>query len=179
MCRQWRFYVLGSDAAFLPLGIARGEQRADEQLQLVIEHDRQDDQTERRIGTEQQGRHRHAGGECLFRATEDDSDFVLDVETEPPREQAPVDEVLVINVIARDPDGFKGPALLQNILESGLRFGEMDISPPATDPGAGRNGPRPTRRSGLAVSQALGTSATRLICTLRRASSVARNCSSA
>lgn len=39
----------------------------------------------------------------------------------------PVDEVLVINVIARDEQGFKGPALLQNILESGLRFGEMDI----------------------------------------------------
>ncbi|MGX5219168.1 MULTISPECIES: cell division protein ZipA [Pseudomonas] len=43
------------------------------------------------------------------------------------KEQAPVDEVLVINVIARDANGFKGPALLQNILESGLRFGEMDI----------------------------------------------------
>ena len=39
----------------------------------------------------------------------------------------PVEEVLVINVIARDEQGFKGPALLQNILESGLRFGEMDI----------------------------------------------------
>ncbi|PYC21138.1 cell division protein ZipA [Pseudomonas alcaligenes] len=44
-----------------------------------------------------------------------------------PKEQAPVEEVLVINVIARDAEGFKGPALLQNILESGLRFGEMDI----------------------------------------------------
>lgn len=39
----------------------------------------------------------------------------------------PVEEVLVINVISRDPHGFGGPALLQNILESGLRFGEMDI----------------------------------------------------
>lgn len=39
----------------------------------------------------------------------------------------PVEEVLVINVISRDPSGFRGPALLQNILESGLRFGEMDI----------------------------------------------------
>lgn len=45
----------------------------------------------------------------------------------PAREALPVEEVLVINVIARDADGFKGPALLQNILESGLRFGEMDI----------------------------------------------------
>lgn len=43
------------------------------------------------------------------------------------KELPPVEEVLVINVIARDEDGFKGPALLQNILESGLRFGEMDI----------------------------------------------------
>lgn len=40
---------------------------------------------------------------------------------------SPVEEVLVINVISRDPNGFKGPALLQNILESGLRFGDMDI----------------------------------------------------
>ncbi|TBU88824.1 cell division protein ZipA [Phytopseudomonas dryadis] len=48
-------------------------------------------------------------------------------ENSPAKEQAPVDEVLVINVIARDEQGFKGPALLQNILESGLRFGEMDI----------------------------------------------------
>lgn len=39
----------------------------------------------------------------------------------------PVEEVLVISVICRDEGGFKGPALLQNILESGLRFGEMDI----------------------------------------------------
>ncbi|WP_282338301.1 cell division protein ZipA [Pseudomonas sp. PS02288] len=44
-----------------------------------------------------------------------------------PRDLPPVEEVLVINVISRDALGFKGPALLQNILESGLRFGEMDI----------------------------------------------------
>ncbi len=43
------------------------------------------------------------------------------------KELPPVDEVLVISVISRDEGGFKGPALLQNILESGLRFGEMDI----------------------------------------------------
>lgn len=43
------------------------------------------------------------------------------------KELPPVEEVLVINVIARDNAGFQGPALLQNILESGLRFGEMDI----------------------------------------------------
>ncbi|WP_236207932.1 cell division protein ZipA [Pseudomonas tohonis] len=45
----------------------------------------------------------------------------------PAQDLPPVEEVLVINVVARDGDGFKGPALLQNILESGLRFGEMDI----------------------------------------------------
>jgi cell division protein ZipA len=43
------------------------------------------------------------------------------------REQPQAEEVLVISVICRDAAGFKGPALLQNILESGLRFGEMDI----------------------------------------------------
>ncbi|MFV3406022.1 cell division protein ZipA [Pseudomonas sp. NY15463] len=43
------------------------------------------------------------------------------------KELPPVEEVLVISVISRDEAGFKGPALLQNILESGLRFGEMDI----------------------------------------------------
>ncbi len=48
-------------------------------------------------------------------------------ETEEEKDQSPVEEVLVINVISRDPSGFRGPALLQNILESGLRFGEMDI----------------------------------------------------
>ncbi|SDR81117.1 cell division protein ZipA [Pseudomonas oryzae] len=47
--------------------------------------------------------------------------------TKPARDLPPVEEVLVINVVARDPAGFKGPALLQNILESGLRFGDMDI----------------------------------------------------
>ncbi|WP_312939837.1 cell division protein ZipA [Stutzerimonas balearica] len=48
-------------------------------------------------------------------------------EPEVARDQSSVEEVLVINVLARDPGGFRGPALLQNILESGLRFGEMDI----------------------------------------------------
>jgi cell division protein ZipA len=55
-------------------------------------------------------------------ADEDNSETV---DTE--RDLSPVEEVLVINVISRDSHGFRGPALLQNILESGLRFGEMDI----------------------------------------------------
>lgn len=41
--------------------------------------------------------------------------------------EAPIEELLVINVECRDPAGFKGPELLQSILESGLRFGDMDI----------------------------------------------------
>ena len=49
------------------------------------------------------------------------------VSTVEDKEPQPAQEVLVISVISRDPGGFKGPALLQNILESGLRFGEMDI----------------------------------------------------
>lgn len=46
---------------------------------------------------------------------------------EPVKDAPAAEEVLVISVISRDPGGFKGPALLQNILESGLRFGDMDI----------------------------------------------------
>ena len=43
------------------------------------------------------------------------------------KEMPAVEEVLVISVISRDEGGFRGPALLQNILESGLRFGDLDI----------------------------------------------------
>ncbi|HCS46209.1 MAG TPA: cell division protein ZipA [Pseudomonas sp.] len=59
-----------------------------------------------------------------------DDDFPDDTKTSgsaSDREQPQAEEVLVISVICRDAAGFKGPALLQNILESGLRFGEMDI----------------------------------------------------
>ncbi|KMM81035.1 cell division protein ZipA [Pseudomonas deceptionensis] len=52
---------------------------------------------------------------------------VAAVEVKEQQPQQAAEEVLVISVISRDPAGFKGPALLQNILESGLRFGEMDI----------------------------------------------------
>lgn len=40
---------------------------------------------------------------------------------------ADYEEILIIHVVARSEEGFKGPALLQSILESGLRFGAMDI----------------------------------------------------
>ncbi|MFY0728145.1 cell division protein ZipA [Pseudomonas sp. NFX15] len=59
-----------------------------------------------------------------------DDDFPDDTKPAPSlsdKEQPQAEEVLVISVICRDAAGFKGPALLQNILESGLRFGEMDI----------------------------------------------------
>ncbi|WP_160105111.1 cell division protein ZipA [Pseudomonas izuensis] len=59
-----------------------------------------------------------------------DDDFVEDTKASAAvseKDQPQAEEVLVISVICRDAAGFKGPALLQNILESGLRFGEMDI----------------------------------------------------
>ncbi|MFU2328520.1 cell division protein ZipA [Pseudomonas sp. NFX98] len=59
-----------------------------------------------------------------------DGDFDEDAKPSPAvndKDQPQAEEVLVISVICRDAAGFKGPALLQNILESGLRFGEMDI----------------------------------------------------
>ncbi len=48
-------------------------------------------------------------------------------EPKPEQESLPVEEVLVINVVARDEQGFLGSALHQSILESGLRFGDMNI----------------------------------------------------
>ncbi|MGF6554717.1 cell division protein ZipA [Pseudomonas sp. S30_BP2TU TE3576] len=59
-----------------------------------------------------------------------DDDFPDNTKSSPSvseKDQPQAEEVLVISVICRDAAGFKGPALLQNILESGLRFGEMDI----------------------------------------------------
>ncbi|WP_109512689.1 cell division protein ZipA [Pseudomonas ovata] len=69
-------------------------------------------------------------GPSLFSARDDevveDKPAVRAAATED-KDQVPLEEVLVISVISRDEGGFRGPALLQNILESGLRFGEMDI----------------------------------------------------
>src|SRR5690606_23835225 len=55
----------------------------------------------------------------------DDGDEEFAAETE--EEAADYEEILIIHVVARNEEGFKGPALLQSILESGLRFGAMDI----------------------------------------------------
>ncbi len=63
----------------------------------------------------------------LLNPVDDEPEKTADQAKETNKALPPVEEVLVINVIARDEEGFKGPALLQNILESGLRFGEMDI----------------------------------------------------
>ncbi|MEE4096509.1 cell division protein ZipA [Pseudomonas viridiflava] len=68
------------------------------------------------------------GGPSLFTGRDDDfpDDKPTHIITEE-KDLPLVEEVLVISVISRSESGFKGPALLQNILESGLRFGEMDI----------------------------------------------------
>ncbi|WP_122860820.1 cell division protein ZipA, partial [Pseudomonas viridiflava] len=67
------------------------------------------------------------GGPSLFTGRDDfPDDKPTHIITEE-KDLPPVEEVLVISVISRSESGFKGPALLQNILESGLRFGEMDI----------------------------------------------------
>ena len=42
-------------------------------------------------------------------------------------EPPPVEEVLVINVVARSAEGFPGAAMQQSVMESGLRFGDMNI----------------------------------------------------
>lgn len=51
----------------------------------------------------------------------------FEAEAAPAKELPPVEEVFIINVVSRDELGFPGSALLQNILESGLRYGEMNI----------------------------------------------------
>lgn len=55
-----------------------------------------------------------------------DEDFE-EPQVEAEKDLADYEEILIIHVVARSEDGFKGPDLLQSILESGLRFGSMDI----------------------------------------------------
>lgn len=45
----------------------------------------------------------------------------------PAPEPKPVEEVLVILVVARSEEGFPGGAMMQSIMESGLRHGDMNI----------------------------------------------------
>ena len=46
--------------------------------------------------------------------------------SEPPPEEGP-SEVIVINVMARQPEGLTGAQLLETVLSCGLRYGEMNI----------------------------------------------------
>lgn len=52
------------------------------------------------------------------------------VESEPrqkPQEKSPVEEVLIINIMAREGDCFEGNDLLRALMSSGMRFGDMNI----------------------------------------------------
>ena len=44
-----------------------------------------------------------------------------------PREKSPVEEVLIINIMAREGDCFEGNDLLRAMMSSGMRFGDMNI----------------------------------------------------
>ena len=61
----------------------------------------------------------------LLNPFDDADEHLFDDEAED--DAADYEEILIIHVVARNEEGFKGPALLQSILESGLRFGAMDI----------------------------------------------------
>lgn len=50
-----------------------------------------------------------------------------DVPSAPAPEPAAPEEVLVILVVARSEEGFSGAAMMQSIMESGLRYGDMNI----------------------------------------------------
>ncbi len=47
-------------------------------------------------------------------------------EPEPVQDDGP-EEIFILYVEKTDPEGLQGPALLQSVLESGMRFGDMDI----------------------------------------------------
>ena len=60
--------------------------------------------------------------EPMLQATE-----ASDTTPPPAPEPKPVEEVLVILVVARGEEGFPGGAMMQSIMESGLRHGDMNI----------------------------------------------------
>jgi len=66
---------------------------------------------------------REPSAEPIMTASETASEAVAPSADEP----APVEEVLIINVVARSEEGFPGAAMLQSIMESGLRYGDMNI----------------------------------------------------
>lgn len=52
----------------------------------------------------------------------------IDAAEEPgSKESLPVEEILIINVVARSEHGFLGSEMMQSIMESGLRYGDMSI----------------------------------------------------
>src|SRR5579871_5528980 len=65
-------------------GVALGDDGAGHQLQLVEQHQRQDDDPDAG-GWEEDRRHRHAAGQALLRAAEHDGDLVRLVEPKPAR----------------------------------------------------------------------------------------------
>lgn len=59
-----------------------------------------------------------------------DEPLITAEKQEPQEQQAPAEEIsdiFIIYVESCSADGFKGPDLLQSVLESGMRFGDMDI----------------------------------------------------
>jgi cell division protein ZipA len=54
-------------------------------------------------------------------------EMVRDSEHREPQEQPEAQEVLVVNVLSKDKNGFNGPDLLQILLACDLRFGKMQI----------------------------------------------------
>ena len=70
----------------LALGVALRQYRADHQLDLMEEHQRQDQHADGAAG-EQHLCHGHAGGQALLRPAEEDGDAVLQVEAQPLAEQ--------------------------------------------------------------------------------------------
>lgn len=45
----------------------------------------------------------------------------------PEAEAEEISEIFIVYVESRSPEGFKGPDLLQSVLENGMRFGDMEI----------------------------------------------------
>src|SRR5690606_23049285 len=93
----------------------------------------------RRVSEPQQGDLHFPSDEpvpTLLNPVADEDDESLSEES---GELPPVEEVLVINVISRDPSGFRRPAWPQTLLASGLRLGGRDaLHPHASMPGHGR-----------------------------------------
>ena len=58
---------------------------------------------------------------------EEESQISAAVQKENSTPEDEISEIFILYVESASPEGFKGPDLLQCVLESGMRFGEMDI----------------------------------------------------